>query len=99
MNAALEWLLTTRANIDSNHKELKLNTEVPACLNEAQAIKAIKEAEVCHTAAIKEAEVHHATSACIIQQTYQENVVMLEHKVKVEGGECQAFVETLGVDL
>ena len=74
MNAALEQLLTTRATIDSQCKELELNTELSACLNEAQAIEAIKEAEVHHTATIKESEVCHATAASILQQTYQENV-------------------------
>ena len=58
MNAALEQLLAARATMDSHHKGLELNAEIMMCLNEAQAIKAIKEAEVCH-----------ATTACILKQT------------------------------
>ena len=86
MNVALEWLLTTRATMDSCQKELELNAELAAHLNEAQAIEAVKEAKVCHTATIKEAEVYHATAACILQQTHRENVLMLGCELKVEEG-------------
>ena len=61
MNVALEWLLTTKANIDSHHKELELNAKLTMCMNEAQAAEAIKGAEVSHAAKVKEAEVCHAT--------------------------------------
>ena len=54
---ALEWLLTTRATMDPHHRGLELNTEIMVHMNEAQAIEAIKEAEVNHTAKIKEAKV------------------------------------------
>ena len=72
--------------MDSYCKELELNAELVAQLNEAQAIEAIKEAEVCCIATIKEAKVHHATAACILQQ-------------KEEGQDCQAFVKVFGVAL
>ena len=45
--------------MDCHHKGLECNTELMACLNEAQAIEAIKQAEVCHAAAIKEVKVHY----------------------------------------
>ena len=44
MITALEQLLTNRAAGDFHHKELDLNTELVACLNEAQAAKAIEQA-------------------------------------------------------
>ena len=75
MNMALEWLLTTRATMDSCCKELELNAELVMHLNKGQAIEAIKEAEVCH-----------ATTACVLQQTCMEYVLNLECKAKAEGG-------------
>ena len=45
MNVVLEWLLATRATMDSWQKELELNAELTAHLNEAQAIEATKEVE------------------------------------------------------
>ena len=97
---ALEQLLTTRATVDSCCKELELNTELAVQLNEAQAVEAIKEAEVCHAATIKDAQVHCATTACVLQQTHRENMLMLEHKAKAEEGwDCQAFMEAFGVAL
>ena len=56
MNVALEQLLTNRATRDFCCKELDLNTELAAHLNNAQAVEAIKQAEV-----------HHATTACALQ--------------------------------
>ena len=89
MNVALELLLATRANMDSHHKELDLNTELTMHLNKAQVIKAIKEAEV-----------HHTTAACILQQTHRENMLRLECKVKVEEGQDhQTFMEAFGMAL
>ena len=44
MNATLEQLLTTRASRDLQCKELDLNTELAAHLNEVQATVAIKQA-------------------------------------------------------
>ena len=75
MYVALEWLLTTRATMDSHHKELELNTELAMNLNETQAIEVIKEAEMCH-----------ATAVCILQKTHKENVLRLECEVKAEEG-------------
>ena len=62
MNAALEQLLATRATMDSHCRELELNTKLAIHMNEAQAIEAIKETEINHTAEIKEAEVCHANT-------------------------------------
>ena len=59
---ALEQLLTTKVAMDSHCRELELSTELAACMNETQAIEAIKEAEVCHTSAIKEAKVCHVAT-------------------------------------
>ena len=47
--------------MDSHHRELELNAILAVHMNEAQAVRAIKEAEVCHTSVIKEAEVHCTT--------------------------------------
>ena len=97
---ALEQLLTTRATTDSCCKELELNAELVVHLNEAQAVKAIKEADVHHAATIKEAEVHHTTTVCALQQTHREYMLMLECQVKAEEGwDCQDFVEVFGVAL
>ena len=119
--------------MDSHCKELELNAELVVCLNKAKAIKAIKEAEVCHTATIKEAnvchtvaikkaEVHHAvaikeakvfhttaikevkvcciTTACVLQKTCRENMLMLEHEVKAEEGwDHQAIMKASGTVL
>ena len=63
-------------------------------LNEAQAIKAIKEAEVHHKATIKEAEMCCTTTASVLQQTHRKNMLTLECEVKLEEGQdYQAFVE------
>ena len=141
VNTALEWLLTTRATMDSCHRELELNAKLAMCMNEAQAVKAIKVAEVgnaqslkeakvhctaevkevevhceavikeakvchattikeaeschatvikeaklCHTTRTKEAKVQHTTNACVLQQTYRESVVALEHEAMAEEG-------------
>ena len=72
---ALEQLLTTRAIMDSSCKELEFNTEIAKHSNEAQAIKAIKEAEVYHT-----------TTACVLQQVHRENMLRLECQAKAEEG-------------
>ena len=47
------------ATMDSPHTELELNAELTMCMNEAQATKAVKKAEVSHATKIKEAELHH----------------------------------------
>ena len=43
--------------MDSHCRKLDLNAKLAMHMNEAQAIEAIKEAEVSHIAKIKEAEV------------------------------------------
>ena len=82
----LEQLLANRATIDFCHRELELDAELMACLNDAQATKAIKEAEECHT-----------TTAHALQQAHRDSVLALEHEAKVEEGwDCQAFMEAFG---
>ena len=67
--------------------ELELNAELVLHLNDTQAAKAIKEAEV-----------HHANAACALQQTHGDSVLAFEHEARVEEGQdCQAFVEAFGV--
>ena len=61
MNAALEWLLTTRASIDSHCRELTLSAKLTLWMNEAQTTEAIKETEMSHGTMIKEVDVCHAT--------------------------------------
>ena len=67
MNAALEWLLTTEATMDSCWRELALNADIAMHHNEAQAAKAIKEAGIHSAATIKEAEAHFAIQAHALQ--------------------------------
>ena len=69
------------ATRDLHCKEMDLNVELAANLNEAQAAKAIKHT----TKAIKQAEVHCTTTACAIQQAYRDSMLMLAHQTKVEG--------------
>ena len=56
MNEALEWLLMTRAILNSHQRELAWNANIARCQNEDLTTKAIKEAEVQHAATIREAE-------------------------------------------
>ena len=110
MNVALEWLLTTRATMDSHSKELELNAKLTMGMNEAQATEAIKEAEASHAAKIKEAKLHcttrikeakacHTTNSFVLQQTYRESMLALEHEPIAEGQDHSAFVEALVVAL
>ena len=86
MNMALEWLLANRATMGIQCRELELNPELMACLNDAQATKAITEAEVCHK-----------NAACALQQAHQDNVLALECEAKVtEGWNHKAFAEAFG---
>ena len=57
MNAAMGWLLTTRAPIDSCQRRQVSHTETTPHQNEAKTATAIKEAKAHCTAAIREAEV------------------------------------------
>ena len=87
INMALEQLLQVRATMDFCCRELELNVECLAHLNDAQFTEAIKEAEVCH-----------ATTATALQQAHMNSVLTLECEAKVEVGlECQAFVEAYEV--
>ena len=87
MNVALEQLLTNRATMYFCHRELELNVELAACLNDAHATKAIKEAEI-----------HCTTAACVLQQAHRDSVLALEYEVKAEEGQdCHAFMEAFGV--
>ena len=80
---ALEQLLANRVAMDFCHRELELNVELASCLNDAQATKAIKEAEV-----------HHANAACALQQAHRDRMLALECEVKVEEGwDCHTFME------
>ena len=83
---ALEQLLANRAIIDFLCRELELNTELAACLNDAQA-----------TETIKEAKVHHRDTNCVLQQAQWDNVLALEHEAKaIEEWDHQAFAEAFG---
>ena len=101
MNMALEWLLMTKATMDSHQRELVLNTNISTCQNEAQATEAIKEAEMCqkeaeaHCAAvIKETEAHHAIHACALEQSHKESMLELECEATAEEEhDCQAFMK------
>ena len=72
MNVVMEQLLAKRATMDFQCRELELNAELTACLNDAQAAEAIKEAEVCHQ-----------NTTCALQQAHQDNVLALECEAKV----------------
>ena len=77
MNAAREQLLTTRATMDSHHREMELNAKLIIHMNVAQAIKAIRrlsrgdqggwggphnwDAKVCHATTIKDSKLHCTT--------------------------------------
>ena len=94
MNVAIEQLLTNRATGDLCHKELDLNKELVAHLNEAQATEAIKQA----TEAIKQAKVCHTIMAYTLEQAERDSLLGLECQTKVEEKQdCQAFVEAFGV--
>ena len=69
MNKALEQLLANRATGDLCCKELDLNVELAACLNDAQAAKAIKQAKV-----------HCTTTACTLQQAHRDSKKMEERQ-------------------
>ena len=69
---ALEQLLANRvATMDFQCRDLELNTELMACLNDAQA-----------TEANREAKVHCKNAACALQQAHWDNVLELEHEAR-----------------
>ena len=83
---ALEQLLTSRATMGFQHRELELNTKLAACLNDAQATKGIREAELCHR-----------NTACALWQAHWDNVLELECKANVtKEWDYQAFAEAFG---
>ena len=67
MNVTLEQLLTARSSRDLCHKQLDLNMELVACLNEVQTAEAIRQAKVCGI-----------TEAYALQKVYQESVLVLQ---------------------
>ena len=87
MNAALEQLLTVRSSRNLHCKELDLNMELAAHLNEVQT-----------TEAIRQANVHGATAAYAPQQAHKESALVLEHQaMEEERWTSQAFMEAFGV--
>ena len=105
MNTALEWLLTTKATMDSHQRDLVLNANIARHKNEAQATEAIKEVEACCVAAVEEADTHHAAAikeaeacqaihACTLEKSHKESMLELEHEaIAEEGQDCWAFLE------
>ena len=80
---ALEQLLTKRATMGFQCRELEVNTELAECLNDAEAAKAIRKAEV-----------HCKNATCALQQAHRDSVLVLEYETKVaEEQNCQAFTE------
>ena len=72
--------------MDFHRKEPELNVELASCLNDVQAAKAIKEAEMCHT-----------NAACALQQAHRDNVLALEDEGKAEEGlDHHTFMEAVG---
>ena len=67
MNATIEQLLTVRSSRDPHHKEVDLNMEMVACLNEVQTTKAIGQAKV-----------HGTTAAYALQKVHKESVLVLK---------------------
>ena len=65
---------------------MELNTELTACLNDAQAAKAIREVKV-----------HHKNAACALQQACWDNKLALKNEAKAtEEWDYQAFVDAYG---
>ena len=87
MNTTLEQLLTVRSSRDLCYKELNLNGEQAAHLNEVQNAEAIRQARL-----------HGETVAYNLQQAHKESVLVLEHQVTEEERQaCQAFMGAFGV--
>ena len=85
----LEQLFAVRYPKDLCCKELDLNMELAACLNEVQTTEAIRQAKV-HGAA--------AAAAYTLQQVHKESVLVLEcQAMEEEKWACQAFMEAFGV--
>ena len=108
MNPALGQVLTMKAALDSNWRELEwdLDSAMPEC--EAQAARAIqeveslcattiKEVEACRVATIKEVEDHSTACVHALQQSHREDILNFECKVQ-EKEECThlMFLEVCG---
>ena len=83
---AMEWLLMTKATMDSHQRDLVLNTNITRCKNEAWAIEAIKEVEVYCTATIKEVKTCWAIHACALEKSHKESMLEVECEVIAEEG-------------
>ena len=81
---ALEWLLMTKATMDSCQRELALNNNIARCKNEAWATKALKEMEVCYATMITEVEAYWAIHACTLEKSHKESMLELEHEAIAE---------------
>ena len=100
MNVALEWLLATRATMDSCQKELELNGELMMHWNEDQAIEARKKGGGMPCS-------HHQggwgapCNQCLCSTTdpHGEHASTGTWGKSKRGGDCQAFVEAFGVAL
>ena len=92
----MEWLLMTRASIDTHCKKQVLDFEMAFCQNEAQTTEAIREVKAHCGAAIREAQATCATAfreaettcadhAYTIQQLHSNTMQCLEREA-IEGG-------------
>ena len=80
----------------------RLGTECQYCQaqNDAQAIEAIKEAEVHCAAVIKEAEAHQVIHAYVLEKSHKESMLELEcEAIAEEGWDHWAFLEACGAVL
>ena len=75
VNVAMEQLLPKWATMGFWHRELELNTELATCLNDAQAAKTIREANV-----------QHKSTAHSLQQPHLDNMLVLEHEAMATEG-------------
>ena len=86
MNVAMEWLLTTKATMDSHGRDLALNANIARCKNEVWATEALKEVEVCYAAVIKEADACQVIHACALGKSHKESMLELECEAIAEEG-------------
>ena len=87
MNMTLDQLLAVRASRGLCHKELDLNVELVAHLNEAQA-----------TEAIRQAKVHCTITAYTLQQVHKDSIIAMECQAMAEERQAhQALMEAFGV--
>ena len=102
MKEALEWLLMTRAILNSCQRKLVWSANIGRCQNENQAAEAIKEVEVrCAAtireaeATIKEAETYHKIAVKDVEIHCATQAYDLEqsHEESVLQLECEVLVE------